>query len=174
MQKVLSKFTTLENVTWKTDWWSMFLSKLDQNHAALPKFIAHMTSQCHGRLELTEHGISWKFLRFQWQHKLLMSCQFLLHLAMFGKKICFKLQTKLLHLRIKPRWNPDNCVDSNCWLLIKYNYRLANHKMKRLKNDAWHYKNRILSITSLIFIQRSSSHPTSVTSNCPFLTLSWK
>ena len=35
----LSKSTTLENDTWKTDWWSMFLSKLDQNHAALPKFI---------------------------------------------------------------------------------------------------------------------------------------
>ena len=31
----------------------------------------------------------------------------LLHLAMFGKTICFKLQTKLLCLRIKPRRNPD-------------------------------------------------------------------
>ena len=31
---------------------------------------------------------------------------------------------------------------------------------------------RILSMTSLIFIQRFSSHLTSVTSNCPFLTLS--
>ena len=31
---------------------------------------------------------------------------------------------------------------------------------------------RILSITSLTFIPRSNSHPTSVTSNCPFLTLS--
>ena len=39
--------------------------------------------------------------------ELLMSSQFLLHLAMFGKKICFKLQTKLLRLRTKPRRNPD-------------------------------------------------------------------
>ena len=35
VQKVISKSTTLQNGTWKTDWWSMFLSKLDQNHAAL-------------------------------------------------------------------------------------------------------------------------------------------
>ena len=62
MQKILSKFTTLENGTWKTDWWSMFLSKLDQNHAALPKFIAHVTSQCYERLELNELGISWKLM----------------------------------------------------------------------------------------------------------------
>ena len=51
--------------------------------------------------------------------KLLMSSKFLLHLAMFGK-ICFKLQTKLLHLRTKPRRNPDEMtvltliVDFNC------------------------------------------------------------
>ena len=48
MQKVLSKSTTLENGIWKTDWWSMYLSKLDQNHAALPKFIAWRASAMRG------------------------------------------------------------------------------------------------------------------------------
>ena len=63
VQNVLSKFTMLENSTWKIDWWSMFLSKLNWTRTTLlflklrDEPVARRSAMRAG-LELTELGIS--------------------------------------------------------------------------------------------------------------------
>ena len=76
MQKVISKSTTLGNGTWKTDWWSMFLSKLDQNHAALLKFISWRAGAMRG-LNSLNLGSAESFFTSSSSIKLLVSSQFL-------------------------------------------------------------------------------------------------
>ena len=73
----------------------MFVSKLDQNYLALPKFIA------------------WRaWTPWSWLHSSVSchTCQFLLHWT-FGKNIfCLKLQKKLRCHRIKARRIPDETI----------------------------------------------------------------
>lgn len=129
VQNVLSKFTALENGTWKTDWWSMFLSKLNRNHATLPEIC--VTSQCHERLELTELGISWKCRGLQCQHYTHVMSTSVTFRRVWEEKLILNYTRNFCTFELKARRNPDetSVLTHVCWLLIRYNYRLANHNL---------------------------------------------
>ena len=78
----------------------------DQNHARCSSYIVNLLRDEAWTQHWTWDQLSESFVASSGSIKSLMSCKCLLHLGRFLKKICFKLQMKLLCLRIKAKQIP--------------------------------------------------------------------